>query len=161
MVVILNKKHKKEYFKNLNAATNSEPFRDKCKPYFSNKHTKGDSNILLIEKDEILLRNKKIADALNSWSTQTDNKNADALQNLLKRFQPVSAHIEKENIGFPSNKATAGGIPIIILKKSGFTFENLTSRVSEAISYGIFPDSLKLSNIVSVHKKKYPTDKCN
>ena len=116
---------------------------------------------MLIEKDEILLRNKKIADALNSWSTQTDNKNADALQNLLKRFQPVSAHIEKENIGFPSNKATAGGIPIIILKQSGFTFENLTSRVSEAISYGIFPDSLKLPNIVSVHKKKYPTDKCN
>ena len=25
---------------------------------------------------------------LFSWSTQTDNKNTDALQNILKRFQP-------------------------------------------------------------------------
>ena len=54
---------------------------------------------MLIEKDEILLKNKKIADVLNSyfdsvtdsldlfsWSTQTDNKNTDALQNILKRF---------------------------------------------------------------------------
>ena len=49
---------------------------------------------MLIEKDEILLKNKKIADVLNSyfdsvtdsldlfsWSTQIDNENADALQN--------------------------------------------------------------------------------
>ena len=61
----------------------------------------------------------------------------------------------------PSNKATAGEIPIKILKESGFTFEYLTSCVNEAILSGKFPDSLKLSNIVPVHKKKDPTDKCN
>ena len=43
-LVKLNKKHKKEYFENLNVGTNSKPFWDKCKPYFSNKHAKGDSN---------------------------------------------------------------------------------------------------------------------
>ena len=153
----LNKKYKKEYFENLNVATNSKPFWDKCKPYFSNKNAKGDSNIMLIEKDEILLKNKKIADVLNSyfdsvtnsldlfsWSTQTDNENTDAIQSILKRFQnhpslikikqlvnnqakfsfqPVSAHTVKEVIeGLPSNKATAGEIPIKILKESGFTF---------------------------------------
>ena len=32
LVVKLNKKHKKEYFENLNVATNSKPFWDKCKP---------------------------------------------------------------------------------------------------------------------------------
>ena len=168
LVVKLSKKHKKEYFENLNVATNSKPFWDKCKPYFSNKHAKGDSNIMLIEKDEILLKNKKIADVLNSyfdsvtdsldlfsWSTQTDNKNTDALQNILKRFhnhprlikikqlvnnqakfsfQPVSVYAVKEVIeGLPSNKATAGEIPIKILKESGFTFEYLTSCVDEAI----------------------------
>ena len=76
-----------------------KPFGDKCKPYFSNKHAKGDSNIMLIEKDEIFRKNKKIADVFNSnshsvtdlfglfpWSTQIDNKNTDALQNILKRF---------------------------------------------------------------------------
>ena len=66
LVFKLNKKHKKEYFENLNVATNWKPFWDKCK-YFSNKHAKGDSNIMLIENDEILLKNKKIADALNSY----------------------------------------------------------------------------------------------
>ena len=67
LVVKLYKKHKKEYFENLNIATNPKPFGDKCKPYFLNKHAKCDSNIMLIEKDEILLKNKKIADVLNSY----------------------------------------------------------------------------------------------
>ena len=196
MVVKLNKKRKKEYFENVNVATNSKPFWDKCKPYFSYKHAKGDPNIILIEKDEIFLKNKEIADASNSyfdsgtdlldsfsWSTQIENENTDAIQDILKRFhnhpslikmkqfvnnqakfffQPVGVHTVKEVIeGLPSNKATAGEIPIKILKESGFTFEYLTSCVNEAISSGKFPDSLKLSNIVPVQKKKVPADKCN
>ena len=77
-------------------------------------------------------------------------------------FQAASVHAVKEVIeGLPSNKATAGEIPIKILKESGFTFEYLTSCVNEAILSGKFPDSLKLSNIVPVYKKKDPTDKCN
>ena len=107
MVVKLNKKYKKEYFENLNVATNSKPFWDKCKPYFSNKHAKGDSNIMLIEKDEILLKNKKIADVFNSyfdsvtdsldlfsWSTQTDNENTNALVNILKMFHSQTSLIK-------------------------------------------------------------------
>ena len=128
-----------------------------------------------------LLNNKKIADVLNSyfdsvtdsldlffWSTQTDNKNTDALQNILKRFhnhpsliktkqlvnnqakfssQPVSVYTVKKVIeGLPSNKTTAGEIPIKTLKESGFTFEYLTSTVNEAILSGKFLDSLKLSS---------------
>ena len=99
MVLKLNKKHKKEYFENLNVAANSKPFWDKCKPYFSNKHAKGDSDIRLIEKDEILLKNKKVADVLNSYldlvtdsldlfsgSIQIDNENIDTVLKILKRF---------------------------------------------------------------------------
>ena len=73
-------------------------------------------------------------------------------------FQPVS--VKKVIEGLPSNKATAGEIPIKIFKENGFTFEYLTSCVNEATSSSKFPDSLKLSNIVPVHKKKDPTDKC-
>ena len=40
LVVKLNKKHRKEYFENVNVATNSKPFWDKCKPYLSKKHAK-------------------------------------------------------------------------------------------------------------------------
>ena len=63
--------------------------------------------------------------------------------------------------GLPSNKATTREIPIKIFKESGFTFEYLASCINEAISSGKFPDSYKLSNIVAVHKKKDPMDKCN
>ena len=105
---------------------------------------------------------------LFSWPTQTDNKNTDALQNILKRFhnhpsliktkqlvnnqakfssQPVSVYTVKKVIeGLPSNKTTAGEIPIKTLKESGFTFEYLTSTVNEAILSGKFLDSLKLSS---------------
>ena len=93
---------------------------------------------MLIEKDEILLKNKKSADVLNSyfdsvtdsldffsWSSQFDNGNTNALQNILKRFHnhlsftnikqlvndqvkfsfhPASVHTVKEVIeGLPSN----------------------------------------------------------
>ena len=185
MVGKLNK-YKKEYFENLNVATNSKVFWDKCSPYFSNKHAKGDSNIMLIEKDEILLKNKKIADVLNSyfdsvtdsldlfsWSTQTDNKNTDALQNILKRFHNLSSFIKIKQlvnnhakfyfqpVSVYTVKATAGETPTKILKGSTFTFEYLTSCINYTILSGKFPDSLKLSNVLPVHKKKDPTDKCN
>ena len=116
-------------------------------------------------------------------STQTDNENTDALQNILRRLQndsslikiklvvnnqtkfscqPVSVLTVKEVIEtLVSNKATAGEIPIKIFKESGFTVEYLTSCLNESISSGKFPDSLKLSNILPVHKKKDSTNKCN
>ena len=60
LVVKLNKNCKKEFFDNLETKNNSKLFWDKCKPYFSNKHSKGDSDKLLIQKDELLLNNKKV-----------------------------------------------------------------------------------------------------
>ena len=143
-----------------------------------------------------MIKNKKIANVLNSyfdsvtdlldlfpWPTQNDNENADALQNILKRFhnhpslikikqlvnnqakfsfQLVSVYTMKEVIEWlPSNKATAGEIRIKIFKASQFTFEYLTFCINEAILSGKFPHSLKLSNIMPVHKKKDLTDKYN
>ena len=66
LVVKLNKNCKKEFFDNLGTKNNSKSFLDKCKPFFSNKHFKGDSDILLIENDELLIKNKKVADVFNS-----------------------------------------------------------------------------------------------
>ena len=60
LVVKLNKNCKKEFFDNLETKNNSKLFWDKCKPYFSNKHSKDDSDKLLIQKDELLLNNKKV-----------------------------------------------------------------------------------------------------
>ena len=60
LVVKLNKNCQKEFFDNLETKNNSKSFWNKCKPHFSNKHSKGISDIMLIEKDELLLKNKKV-----------------------------------------------------------------------------------------------------
>ena len=68
LVVNLDKNCKNEFFDYLEIEGNSKSFWDKCKSYFSNKHSKGESDILLIEKDELLLKNKKVTDVCNSYS---------------------------------------------------------------------------------------------
>ena len=59
------------------------------------------------------------------------------------------------------NKAASGEIPLKVLKECDFSFHFLTNYVNEAIKTEKFPDSLKLSNIAPVHKKKDATDKTN
>ena len=53
-VVDLNKQAKFEYFNNLDCKNDTKPFWYKCKPYFSKKHSRGDTNIMLKEKGGIL-----------------------------------------------------------------------------------------------------------
>ena len=98
---------------------------------------------MLIEKDEFFFNSVTDLLDLFSWSTQIDNGDIDAVQNILKRFhnhpslikvkqlvnkqanfsfRPVSVHTMKEVIErLPSNKATVCEIPIKILKESRFT----------------------------------------
>ena len=66
LVVKLTKNCKKEFFDNLEIKNNFKSFWDKYKLYFSSRHSKGDCDILLIEKD-VLLKDKKIADVFNSY----------------------------------------------------------------------------------------------
>ena len=61
----------------------------------------------------------------------------------------------------PSDKATAGDIPVNILKNSENCFFYLTNCINEAIRNNKFPDSLKLSDITPVYKKLDPSDKAN
>ena len=59
------------------------------------------------------------------------------------------------------NVAAGGEIPQKILKKCAFSCHFLRNCINEAIKNKEFPDPLKLSNIVPVHKKKDPTDETN
>jgi len=52
-VVKLNKQYKKDHFDKLNPKKDSKPFWESCKPYFSNKHSFGSSNIALIENGKL------------------------------------------------------------------------------------------------------------
>ena len=59
-VADLNKQAKIKYFINLDCKKDTKPFWAKCKSYFYNKNSKGDTNIMLQEKGEILLKNDVI-----------------------------------------------------------------------------------------------------
>ena len=56
----LNRESKTQYFHNIQTTKNSKPFWDKCKPYFSNKHAHGDSKIILIEKENIIINKNEV-----------------------------------------------------------------------------------------------------
>ena len=61
----------------------------------------------------------------------------------------------------PSGKATAGEIPVNVLKNSEIFFFDLTNCINEAIRNNKFPDSLKLFDITPLYKKRDPSDKAN
>ena len=62
---------------------------------------------------------------------------------------------------FPSDKATAGEIPVNVLKNSENSIFDLTNCINKAIRSNKFPDSSKLYDITSVYKKLDPSDKAN
>ena len=61
----------------------------------------------------------------------------------------------------PSDKVSAGEIPIEILKKSTFCFPELINCINESLTNNKFPDTLRLSDITPVFKKLDPSDKAN
>ena len=61
----------------------------------------------------------------------------------------------------PTNKAAGGEVPVNILKKLNFYFDELTICVNYALINGKFPITLKNANVTPVHKKDDPTDKTN
>ena len=71
------------------------------------------------------------------------------------------ATVRKVVKSLPSDKATAGEIPINVLKNCENCFFDLTNCINEAIRNNKFPGSLKLSDITPVYKKLDPSDKAN
>ena len=65
-VVNLNKNAKFEYFSRYDCK-DGECFWVNCKPYFSNKHSKADNDIVLNEDGELILKNKEIANTFNDY----------------------------------------------------------------------------------------------
>ena len=58
-VVNLNKVAKFKYFSKYEF-NDSKPFWVNCKPYFTNKHSKADTDIMLNENGELVLKNEEI-----------------------------------------------------------------------------------------------------
>ena len=60
-VVSLNRQAKSKYFNEDSNTESSRPFWETRKLFFSNKHARGDSKIMLIENDKMLLKNEEVA----------------------------------------------------------------------------------------------------
>ena len=155
-VVKLSNQSKQEHFDSLKPFLDSKPFCKSCKPYFSNKHSFGESKIALNESGEILTKNMKIAKTFNSflesvtdslelfdWPLQS-NVSCDKVQNIIKSFynhhsiikikpkfklnkifsfRCVSeATVGKVVKSLPSDKVTAGEIPVNVLKNVKIAF---------------------------------------
>ena len=69
--------------------------------------------------------------------------------------------LEKVVKSLPFDKATAGEIPVSVLKNCENCFFDLTNCFTEAIRNNKFPDSLRLSDITPVYKKLDPSDKAS
>ena len=100
----LNKKAKLDYFNNFDSSEGSKDFWVKCKSYFSNKHSKADTDIILNGKRDIISTNKEIADTFNEyfgsivesldvhiWTEGSSNvppsyTSADGIDNILIKF---------------------------------------------------------------------------
>ena len=100
LVTNLNKQAKLQYFEKLSVDCNSKPFWKACKPYFSNKNSNIQENILLLEKDKLLSKQKDVTSAFNkhfgsitdslnlfSWSKDTSVSSwNDTINSIIKKF---------------------------------------------------------------------------
>ena len=69
-VTKLSKTEKLECFNNLKLGKDNKPFWEKCKPYFINKQSKADTDIMLNQNGELLLKDKDVADILGPLLNQ-------------------------------------------------------------------------------------------
>ena len=196
LVVSLNRQAKYEYFNEVSNSESPKPFWEICKPYFSNKHARVDSKIMLIENDKMLLKNEEVGKVFNQhFGHITDSldlyefpdekvcEGLDDIDDIVCKFRNHPSIVKlkeqyKVNSNFSfrratteeikviirdlsTNKAAGGEIPVNILKKSNFSFDELTKCVNYALTNGKFPITLKNANATPVHKKDDPTDKTN
>ena len=97
----LYKRERKKFFNKLNPffVNDNKLFWKTIKPFFSNKGSSG-SNIKLVEKDEILQDDKKVAEELNTFfknavSTLDINENSSIINQNFQSFDdPVDRAIE-------------------------------------------------------------------
>ena len=100
-VVNLNKSAKFGYF-NRYDCKDGKPFWVTCKPYFSNKHSKADNNIVLNENRELMLKSKEIADTFNNhFGSIVDNLN---LQHWNESSDMPSLAVRSKDLNYIVNK---------------------------------------------------------
>ena len=76
LVANLNKSAKLQYLEKLSVDGNSKPCWKAWKPYFANKNSNIQENIMLLEKDKFLSKQKNVASIFNKhFRSTTDSSN--------------------------------------------------------------------------------------
>ena len=119
---------------------------------------------LLFYSNNTDLLNDELTTIIKKFQNHPSTMKLKSRYNFQERFtfKPVPVKYVEDIIkNIPNNKAAEGEIPLHIIKQSGFTYQMLTDFINDALSQGIFPDSLKFANITPVHKKDEASDKEN
>ena len=100
-VANLNKEAKLEYFSKFESNDN-KPFWVNWKPYFTNKQSKADTDTMLSENGELILKNKEIANIFNDhfgssvenlrldhwdYHSLSPTKSSDRIENIIRRYK--------------------------------------------------------------------------
>ena len=105
-VANLNKEIKLKYFSKYESNGNKQ-FWGNCKPYFANKRSKADTDIMLSKNGELILKSKEIANTFNNhfesivgldcWDghSLSPRKGSDRIDNIIK---PYKNHPSIKNI---------------------------------------------------------------
>ena len=151
-VVALNQKSKYNYLNNLDVSKGVKPFRKTCKPYFSNKHSRGDTSVILI--DSIVLKFH-------------DHPRIKMIKNKFTKIAKFSfrqvtlVDVGKAIKDIRLDKSSSGNIPAHILRRCDLCFQALTTCINQSIFSGKFPDSLKLASVSPIYEAKDTLGKTN
>ena len=147
----LNKTAKLEYFNNLKLGKDNQPFWEKCKPYFTNKHSKVDTDIMLNENEELLLKDKDVADTFNEyfgsivgsldlykWESEIsdlglNDSNQDYLDITVRKYEKhPSIQMIKQNMRIPKNFS----FQLVSKDDVKKIIKNLKNRKSVGVGWG-------------------------
>ena len=117
-VVKLNKQAKFKYF-NFYYSPDSTPFWVNCKPYFSNKCSKVDTDIILNENGNLTLKNEEIAKTFNGYfgaivdnlnlhhwedKTSSPSNTSDKIYAIIKNYEKIQAFLISASLYWRSQK---------------------------------------------------------
>ena len=130
-------------------------FWDTCKPYFSNKKIKTSGNIILSDKEGLILKWAEVAREFNIYFQSITSSlglfNWPDSSESLKETDPVKSIVNKYK-GHPSIKK----IKVKYITVKPFSFRPVTTKDVPDV-----PDLLKLAEITPIHKKEDPFDEDN
>ena len=97
----LSENAKYEYFDRYDCK-DGKPFWVTCKPYFSNKHSDADNDMVLNENGELIFKNKEIADTFNNYfGSIVENLN---LQHWNESSDTPSLGVRSKDLNYVINK---------------------------------------------------------